>query len=126
MARTNKVPSIRVLFRYRDLVAHTLEEHRKVIKSNKKKACWWGWWKRPSEDGRRDVWELLQKALDQPGPVYVGLFDSGEIDDEKAVRLAKVTKIIAPNDKLGTSPPVPDKEKSLVPLYYRKSSYSRA
>lgn len=124
MAKTNNDPSIQVLFRYRDLVARTLEKHRNVI--SKQRACWWGWWKRPSEDSRRDVWDLLRAELVKSGSVYVGLFDSGDELDETAVRLAKVTGIIPPSDDIDIQPPVPEAEEELVPSYYRKSSYSRA
>ena len=36
------MPEIAYLFRYRDLVADTLLEHRAVLDSQE--FCWWGWW----------------------------------------------------------------------------------
>src|SRR5690348_13959167 len=84
--------SITALFRYRNLVKETLEEHQKIISQGT--PCWWGWWKRPSEPPRCEVWEAIQKELDERGIAYVGLFDSGESDPTRAVHRAKVTKII--------------------------------
>src|SRR6266568_4457575 len=68
--------TFRYLFRYRDLVAKTLSEHRKIIRNHG--ACWWGWWKRPSEPGHLDVWrDLYDKVGRGDGITQVGLFDSG-------------------------------------------------
>ena len=47
------MPEIAYLFRYRDLVADSLE-HRAVLDSQE--FCWWGWWKRPNEPAHSDIW----------------------------------------------------------------------
>ena len=119
------VQAIRTLFRYRDLVAKTLEEHKKIIKEGN--PCWWGWWKRPSEPPRFEVWGALQKDLDQRGVVFVGLFNSGARDPQKAVHRARITAIIPPEeDTHEQTPELPADEKGFVPSYYRESPYSRA
>ena len=122
------MPTVKYVFRYRDLIAATLEEHRRIIKA--RGTCWWGWWKRPLEPARMEVWEDLERQL-QSGPVWVGLFDSG---GNKSVGnkcyLAKVGQVIRP--KLDSSGkdceplPVPPGEEELVPEYYRLSPFSRA
>ena len=100
MPMANRLPlasaEIRVLFRFRDLVANTLEEHRKILAD--KKACWWGWWKRPNEPRRDEVWESLRYELDRCGEVVIGLFDSGAEQDAVAVRRARVIEIVPPKD----------------------------
>jgi hypothetical protein len=53
--------SIRFLFRFRDLVAPTIALHREIIAA--RGSCWWGWWKRPSEDHRLDVEHELGTAI---------------------------------------------------------------
>lgn len=111
--------NIEYLFRFRDLVAKTIEEHRKVIATHK--VCWWGWWKRPTEQNRADVWEPLSKAT-PASPIRVGLFDSGT----GSVYVATVTKVIPPEQDLTTPVPVPAGEEHLIPEYYRKSPFSRA
>jgi len=70
---------IRFLFRYRDLVAKTLDEHRAVLQANPAKGCWWGWWKRPHEDARQEVWDAIRAAIvaSPQGRTRIGLFDSG-------------------------------------------------
>ncbi len=116
----NDTENIQFLFRFRDLVAKTIEEHRKVITEHK--SCWWGWWKRPSEQTRADVWEPLSKA-DPNSPIRVGLFDSGS----GLVYVASVAKIIPPAMDDPTTPvPVPQGQENLIPEYYRKSPFSRA
>jgi len=87
---------ISFLFRYRDLVAATLEEHRKIITEHG--WCWWGWWKRPSEDSRSDIWRELEQQTEAGQPVPVGLFDSGS----GKVYRALVAGIIEP-DSSGAS-----------------------
>jgi hypothetical protein len=57
--------NIDFLFRFRDLVAPTIEEHRKIIEEHG--TCWWGWWKRPSEDSRQPVWTELANAIHSNG-----------------------------------------------------------
>src|SRR5271157_4663996 len=81
-------PEIRVLFRYRNMNADTLEEHKKIIKD--KKACWWGWWKRPREPRRFEVWNYLEDELKKHDEVMVGLFDSGAEKPSVSVRLARI------------------------------------
>jgi predicted phosphodiesterase len=128
MAKAKPVPApeIGVLFRYRNLSADTLEEHKKMIAS--KGSCWWGWWKRPREPRRREVWDLLQEKLKAPGGVWVGLFDSGGLNRDRSVYLARITEVVPPlDDHLPEgSPPLPSNEQELVPEYYRNSPFSRA
>jgi Calcineurin-like phosphoesterase len=110
------------LFRYRDLVAETLKEHRKIIDA--KGACWWGWWKRPTENDRIEIWKSLQKNASQTKPVRVGLFDSGT----GLVHLADVIDIVLPkaDGQDGQHPRVLDGEEALIPAYYRASPFSMA
>jgi hypothetical protein len=84
------MPESRLLFRYRDLVAATIEEHQRII--SERGWCWWGWWKRPSEDSRSDIWDDLARQTETDDAVEVGLFDSGS----GAIRRALVTSIIRP------------------------------
>lgn len=112
---------IRFLFRFRDLVANTLVEHKKIIEN--KGSCWWGWWKRPSESYRESVWTELSEAVRAHTEVPVGLFDSGT----GQVHIAWITGVIQPDKK---SPDgrvgVPPAEQELIPQYYRESPFSRA
>ena len=82
---------IRLLFRFRDLVAPTIDEHRAII--GDRGSCWWGWWKRPTEDHRSDVWRELANGASVPEPAVVGLFNSGS----GRVFLAKVVEVIEPS-----------------------------
>ena len=122
----NPDPKIEFLFRFRDLVAHTLNEHEAIIKEHG--SCWWGWWKRPSEDNRLTVWsKLAEEAKNNPstGGLPVGLFDSGT----GKVHSAWVTEVILPESDSATTSgriDVPAAEKKLVPAYYRDSPFSRA
>jgi hypothetical protein len=115
-------PSIRFLFRFRDLVGSTLVEHRKVIDQHG--SCWWGWWKRPTEDDRPEVWGALAAEASEASTQPVGLFDSGS----GQVYLAYVQQVIPPNNTGddGTHPRVPSSENNLVPQYYRDSPFSFA
>ncbi len=110
---------IQVLFRFRDLIADTLAEHRKVIEEHK--ACWWGWWKRPHEDPHTALWADLKKVTSSGKPVTVGLFNSGTGE----VHVAEVRDVIVPGP-LDERVPVPEGEENLIPDYYRKSPFSRA
>ncbi len=120
---------VRYLFRYRDLVQRTIVEHQKVI--GKRGECWWGWWRRPSEGSRPDVWpDLAEEVTSNPGGVWVGLFDSGwdpdgECADETPVRLALVVGVLQPSSR-GKRPMVAQDEKKLIPPYYRSSPFSYA
>jgi 3',5'-cyclic AMP phosphodiesterase CpdA len=112
---------IRYLFRFRDLVASTIEEHQRVIKEQG--ACWWGWWKRPSEDSRSDIWNELEKITSTGESVEVGLFDSG---GGKIYR-AKVTGVVRPTESSAENTiKLLGDELKLVPPYYRDSPFSRA
>lgn len=113
-------PELRYLFRFRDLVAKTIAEHRAVIDA--KGACWWGWWKRPPENARLDLWEELAASAKPDAPVYVGLFDSGNA----RVYRAAVIGVIEPVDEAREFIGVPDGEAELIPAYYRTSPFSRA
>lgn len=110
------------LFRFRDLVAPTLEAHRAVL--DERGACWWGWWKRPSEPGHTAAWTALQ-AQAADGPVEVGLFNSGT----DTVHRARINQVIVPEqDAFGAWTPVrpPEEDDELIPEYYRSSNGSRA
>jgi 3',5'-cyclic AMP phosphodiesterase CpdA len=112
-----------VLFRFRDLVAPTLDEHEAVIK--KEKACWWGWWKRPLEDARTDVWSLLDSRLKDTQEVRILLFDSGK----DQVHQAWITRVVPPPaNAVDDWGPValPKPQQKLIPAYYRRSPFSRA
>ena len=113
-------PDIQFLFRFRDLVASTLAAHRLVIASHG--WCWWGWWKRPSEDGRSDIWDEIERLTSGGHPIEVGLFDSGRGE----VFLATVTGVIKPVDNGNGIPEVQDDQKEHIPQYYRDSPFSRA
>jgi 3',5'-cyclic AMP phosphodiesterase CpdA len=113
--------SFRYLFRFRDLVAATLEEHEKII--NSKGSCWWGWWKRPSETSRLEVWKTLKDQIAAQGEAVVGLFDSGT----GLVHKAWIKEVILPDDDAPDGRvAVPKREQNLVPPYYRESPFSRA
>jgi calcineurin-like phosphoesterase family protein len=114
--------NINFLFRFRDLVAATVEEHRKIIEEHE--TCWWGWWKRPSEDSRQSVWTELENAISSNGFQQIGLFDSGGNN----VRPARVVGIVRPREEDGSAVlvDVPEGERDLIPSYYRKSPFSRA
>jgi 3',5'-cyclic AMP phosphodiesterase CpdA len=114
---------IEFLFRFRDLVAPTISEHRKIIQE--RGWCWWGWWKRPSEDTRVDVWNDLASRTAGGEEVAVGLFDSGS----GAVFKAAVIGIKSGGAAGSTTENiirVPDNEAAYVPSYYRESPFSRA
>lgn len=117
------MPSITFLFRFRDLVAPTIKEHKIIIQEAG--WCWWGWWKRPSEDARGDIWESIAEQL-KTGTIDVGLFDSGT----GRVYRATVEKIIPPSDDASSfvdnTIMVPNNEIDHVPRYYRDSIFSRA
>lgn len=115
-----------VLFRYRDLIANTISEHKAILAQ--KGSCWWGWWKRPTEDGRDDVWEPIKDEIAKNGFVDVGLFDSGATADESAVRIARVTQIVPP-ERSGAgfvAPSLGAEQQPFIPEYYRRSPFSRA
>jgi hypothetical protein len=115
---------IRFLFRFRDLVAPTIKEHQRVI--NQLGWCWWGWWKRPSEDGRSDIWNDLATQTAGGKRVPVGLFDSGSGNVYETL----VADVIKPSGATGSAAEdtirVPPEESEHVPPYYRESPFSRA
>lgn len=112
--------SIELLFRFRDLVAATIPEHSAIIRD--KGSCWWGWWKRPSEDARMDAWGRLRATASDENPVVVGLFDSGT----GVVYSAEVVAVIEPVGDAAARVHVPPGELDLVPSYYRNSPFSSA
>ncbi len=117
----NRATEIHFLFRFRDLVAPTLQEHQQIIASQG--SCWWGWWKRPSESNRIEVWEALRAEIEARRPVAVGLFDSGS----GRVHTASIEQVILPDDNAPDGRvAVPETEQQLVPSYYRESPFSRA
>ncbi|HEV3042052.1 MAG TPA: metallophosphoesterase [Candidatus Angelobacter sp.] len=125
VADTGKSSTIQFLFRFRDLVAKTLDEHDQIIKEHG--SCWWGWWKRPSESNRLQVWQQLADGANVAGAsgIPVGLFDSGT----EFVHIAWVTEVVLPSEETpGMNQPVeiPGDQKKLVPSYYRERSFSRA
>lgn len=115
--------NIDYLFRYRDLVADTLPEHRKV--AEKIGYCWWGWWKRPNEPSHSDVWRRLKEQTADGKSVQIGLFHSGTGE----VHLATINGVLEPvEDEYESLRPImpPKEEIKAVPAYYRASSQSRA
>lgn len=115
-------PDFEYLFRYRDLVADTLPEHRRTIEA--RGFAWWGWWKRPNEPGHEEFWVRLANVVKQR-TVKVGLFHSGT----GQVHLATVDRVIVPeSDEYGNLVAVTPSadEMQCVPHYYRQSSHSRA
>ncbi|MEM9806941.1 MAG: metallophosphoesterase [Cyanobacteria bacterium P01_D01_bin.56] len=114
---------IHYLFRFRDLVAKTISAHKDLLREHN--ACWWGWWKCPTEGARLKVWQDLKEKASVRHPVRVGLFDSGSGN----VYAALVTDVIPPEEQFSSEPPLislPEDELLLVPEYYRNSPYSRA
>lgn len=118
-----------VVFRFRDLVAKTIPEHDAIVRSGAK-YCWWGWWKRPTEDARAAIWAHLQAQLDAKGEVLVGLFDTGDDNPASCFRLARVTALKPPPSgahlRNWDPPRLEPDEQLLVPEYYRSSIFSRA
>jgi hypothetical protein len=111
----------RFLFRFRDLVAPTIEEHQRVI--TERGWCWWGWWKRPSEDSRSDIWDDIAQQTSAGQAVEVGLFDSGS----GTVYRALVKGVIKPAQAgADNTIKVPQQEADHVPPYYRESPFSPA
>lgn len=114
--------TLKFLFRYRDLVADTLPEHRKILEA--KGRCWWGWWKRPNEPSRLDIWREIQDEIQHGKRVQVGLFHSGTAQVHPAI----VDRVVIPvENEFGECIPVlpPGDELEDVPTYYRSSRYSR-
>jgi predicted phosphodiesterase len=114
---------ISFLFRYRDLVAHTIDEHRKVIDALG--WCWWGWWKRPSENHREDIWNDLEEWTKARTAVPVALFDSGAGHVYTAHVTAVLKPLIDENGVVGSTRVLAGEEQH-VPAYYRESPFSRA
>lgn len=113
------------LFRYRNLLTdNTLTAHQGII--NDHGACWWGWWQRPGEDARHDLWAALAQRV-RNGPVEIGLFNSDPDPDKGGglVHMATVDKIIQPSTD-STAPTVPADEREWVPDYYREAPFSSA
>ena len=110
------------LFRYRNLLTDdTLAAHRSIIEHAG--SCWWGWWQRPFEDLRRDLWERLELDL-RNGPIEIGLFNSApEGSGGGSVHLATLSGVIRPRDDQ-SAPAVSEPE--LVPAYYRETPFSSA
>lgn len=126
MAYAREDPKITCLFRYRDLIDETLLRHEEVIEQEG--ACWWGWWRRPHEDSRDDIWTALS-AANPDQPITVGLFDSGAREGHRSIRRASVIGVIPPtrnNEGQPMRPSVPANENHLIPAYYRASPFSRA
>lgn len=117
---TEDIVDIRYLFRFRDLIASTIDAHQTVIQEHGR--CWWGWWKRPTEGNRDDVWKPLAASAMETAPVPVGLFDSGS----GRVYVARVSRVILPRTDPQALVTVPADEGKLVPEYYRSSPFSRA
>jgi Calcineurin-like phosphoesterase len=83
-----------------------------------------GWWKRPSEDSRSDIWDDLARQTGSREAVEVGLFDSGS----GTIHRALVTNIIKPAGTHGAEDTIkiPPDQAGHVPQYYRESPFSRA
>jgi predicted phosphodiesterase len=110
------------LFRYRNLLTDdTLAAHRAVI--GREGSCWWGWWQRPFEDSRLELWEALELEL-RGGPLEIGLFNSApDGDGGGVVHLAQLAEVVRPRGD-HAAPAVPKPE--LVPDYYRETPFSSA
>jgi 3',5'-cyclic AMP phosphodiesterase CpdA len=121
---------VTVVFRFRDLVAKTIPEHQAIVQGSATKSCWWGWWKRPTEDARTEIWDHLEAQLKSKGEAIVGLFDSGDDDPATCFRLARVTELKRPpageHLRNWEPPQLEPDEQALVPEYYRTSVFSRA
>jgi hypothetical protein len=121
-------PPLRFLFRYRDLIEDSLRAHGEIV--TRAGACWWGWWKRPHEDGRAAAWRAIDAAIrDSPQKrLRIGLFNTGAGSDGTAVRAVWIDAIRPPREEDGDLDPVPLEagELELVPEYYRRSPFSRA
>jgi len=121
---------VTVVFRFRDLVAKTIPEHDKIVQGSAAKCCWWGWWKRPTEDARTDIWDYLEAQLKSKGEVVIGLFDTGDDNADTCFRLARVTELKRPpagsHLRIWAPPELSPDEQLLVPEYYRNSVFSRA
>ena len=114
--------TFRYLFRYRDLLVPTINAHKEILDAQN--SCWWGWWKRPSEETHISIWQAIEAQLNKSGQVDIGLFDSGSGE----VRSATISQVIRPKiDEYDDCAPVrvPEEELPLVPEYYRSSSGSR-
>jgi 3',5'-cyclic AMP phosphodiesterase CpdA len=118
------MPEIHLLFRFRDLVAPTIEEHQRII--TERGWCWWGWWKRPSEDSRGDIWDDLARQIGDGKTVEVGLFDSGSGTVHRALVTGVKKPAPAGDDGVQNTIRVPVEEADHVPPYYRESPFSRA
>ena len=111
------------LFRYRDLLTDdTLAKHREIIDAQDR--CWWGWWQRPGEDSRPELWKALERSL-AAGPVRIGLFNSDPDKKIEQVHWATLTQVVGPHDS-GSAPKIPNGETNLVPEYYRETPFSSA
>ena len=121
-ATTSNGAQFNFLFRFRDLIAPTISEHKDIIKKQNK--CWWGWWKRPLEDTRLEVWSELEKKIEDSGSTKIGLFDSGT----EKIYIATIDKVISPETTGDEGDPIalPSADLKLVPKYYRDSPFSRA
>lgn len=114
------------LFRYRNLlIDRTLDAHREIIDGGH--PCWWGWWQRPGEDARHDLWVELDKQVRKEKTVKIGLFNSDPDPDKGGglVHLATVDQVIMPS-RDHTAPTVPAGEREQVPAYYRDAPFSSA
>jgi predicted phosphodiesterase len=114
------MPDIHFIFRFRDSISRSIEEHQKIIGAHR--WCWWGWWKRQSEDSRSDIWDALAKDIARYKKVPVGLFDSNTGNVHRAI----VVDVIKPAKGTEDRKSVPDGQSKYVPLYYREGSPSRA
>lgn len=118
---TITTPKELYLFRYRDLNAETIVAHRAIIATHQ--SCWWGWWKRPAEPARAEVWSDLASQIAERGHAIVALYDSGTA----IARLATVKSVITPKPGVDGRPePVFPPQKNLVPKYYRQGQFCRA
>ena len=102
-----------MVLRFRDLVAETILEHKKVI--SKDNYVWWGWWNKPDEKIPRSTFEKFNKVINENEYLWIFLVDSGK----KQLYKAKLNKIdMSTNEKTKLC-----SETDKAPGYYASQKY---
>jgi predicted MPP superfamily phosphohydrolase len=65
-----------MVLRFRDLVANTIIEHRKIIEEYN--YVWWGWWNKPSEKIPQATFAQFSEVIGRDGHIDIYLIDSGK------------------------------------------------
>lgn len=102
-----------MVLRYRDLIAETIEEHRKHIKQYG--YVWWGWWNKPNEKIPSIELAHFMDIVRSNGHLWIFLANSGTFGLQKA----KLTDICITDD--GGAKHCAEIEK--VPEYYSAAKY---